>query len=217
MKKIKLLIADDHSMVRESLRTALEFDGEIEIIGEAVDGIDAIEKAVSLLPEIILLDINMPLADGLIAAEEIRKRNPEIKILILTMHDNKQYIYNALALGIEGYIFKMSNLSKLISAIKAVAKGDNYFDSAITEVISRNSSTKTEPATDIYNFYGITDREKEIINLIIAGFTTQEIAKKLKISFHTASNHRNNILKKFQINNTAELILFAVKEGLYVI
>lgn len=215
MKKIKILIADDHQILRESLRTALEFDDMFEVVGEAVDGIDAIHLATTLNPDIVLLDVNMPLADGLLAAEEIKNRNPEIKILILTMHDNKQYIFNALSIGVEGYIFKMSNLKRLISAIKTVANGETFFDASITDIIA--SQQITEVSLDVYSYYGITDREKDIINLIITGYTTPEIAEKLKISFNTASNHRTRILKKLNLKNTAELILFAIKEGLYIV
>lgn len=219
MEKINVLIADDHSVLRDSLKTALEYDDEISIVGEAVDGIDAIEKARELKPDLILMDINMPFLDGINAAQEIKERQPDTKILILTMHENKQYIFSALSAGIEGYILKMANLKKVIQAIKIVAKGENYFDSAVTELLSGNNhnSEHNGKGTDICSYYGITERELEIISLIITGYTTNEIADKLKISLYTAGNHRARILKKLKLKNTAELIMFSLKEGLFAI
>lgn len=216
MSKLNVLIADDHSVLRESLKSALEFDKNIEIIGEAEDGIDAIEKTEELKPDIVLMDINMPFLDGINAAQEIKERSPDTKILILTMHENKQYIFSALSAGIEGYLLKMSNLKKVITAINALANGDTYFDATVTEILaSKQLDLEDSKNLDVCDYFGITEREKEIINLIIGGYTTQEISEKLRISIHTASNHRTRILKKLNLKNTAELIIFAIKEGLF--
>lgn len=216
MGKLSVLIADDHSVLRESLKSALEFDKNIEVVGEAEDGIDAIEKTDKLKPDIVLMDINMPFLDGINAAQEIKERSPDTKILILTMHENKQYIFSALSAGIEGYLLKMSNLKKVIHAINALARGETYFDATVTEVLaSKKLDLEDSKNLDVCDYFGITDREKEIINLIIGGFTTQEISEKLRISVHTASNHRTRILKKLNLKNTAELIIFAIKEGLF--
>ena len=216
MGKLNVLIADDHSVLRESLKSALEFDKNIVVIGEAEDGIDAIEKTESLKPDIVLMDINMPFLDGINAAQEIKERSPDTKILILTMHENKQYIFSALSAGIEGYLLKMSNLKKVITAINALAKGETYFDASVTEILaSKKLDLEDTKNLDVCDYYGITEREKEIINLIIGGYTTQEISEKLRISVHTASNHRTRILKKLDLKNTAELIIFAIKEGLF--
>jgi len=216
MGKLKVLIADDHSVLRESLKSALEFDENIEIIGEAEDGIDAIEKTEALKPDIVLMDINMPFLDGINASQEIKERSPDTKILILTMHENKQYIFSALSAGIEGYLLKMSNLKKVITAINAIANGDTYFDATVTEILaSKQLDIEGSKNLDVCDYFGITEREKEIINLIIGGYTTQEISEKLRISVHTASNHRTRILKKLNLKNTAELIIFAIKEGLF--
>ncbi|MFA8343127.1 MAG: response regulator [Rhodothermaceae bacterium] len=216
MGKLKVLIADDHSVLRESLKSALEFDENIEIVGEAEDGIDAIEKTEALKPDIVLMDINMPFLDGINASQEIKERSPDTKILILTMHENKQYIFSALSAGIEGYLLKMSNLKKVITAINALANGDTYFDATVTEILaSKQLDIEDSKNLDVCDYFGITEREKEIINLIIGGYTTQEISEKLRISIHTASNHRTRILKKLNLKNTAELIIFSIKEGLF--
>lgn len=216
MAKLNVLIADDHSVLRESLKSALEFDKNIVVVGEAEDGIDAIEKTEELKPDIVLMDINMPFLDGINAAQEIKERSPDTKILILTMHENKQYIFSALSAGIEGYLLKMSNLKKVITAINALANGETYFDATVTEILaSKQIDLEDSKNLDVCDYFGITEREKEIINLIIGGYTTQEISEKLRISVHTASNHRTRILKKLNLKNTAELIIFAIKEGLF--
>ncbi len=219
MDKLKILIADDHSILRDSLKSALEFDDQLEIIGEAEDGIDAIEKTEELRPDLVLMDINMPFLDGIDASKEIKERLPKTKILILTMHENKQYIFSALSAGIEGYILKMANLKKVITAIRAIAKGETYFDASVTEILaSKQLGTKGDFSNlDVCDYFGITEREREIINLVISGYTTQEMADKLRISVHTASNHRTRLLKKLHLKNTAELIIFAIKEGLYAL
>ncbi len=217
MNKTKVVIADDHSVLRDSLKSALKLDDSISVVGEAKDGLEAIELVSKHRPELVLMDINMPYLDGIVASHEIKQKFPETKILLLTMHDNKQYIFSALQAGIEGYILKMSNLKQVIEAMHIIINGDTFFDSSITEILKDKLFTSPPHKNnyDIYSYFGITNREKDIIDLIITGYTTQEIADKLNISVHTASNHRTRLLKKLNLKNTAELIVFAIKEGLY--
>jgi DNA-binding NarL/FixJ family response regulator len=206
--KIKILLADDHAILRDGIRTALELEESFEIVGEATDGSEAIEGATRLLPDVILMDISMPSVDGIEASKAIKRMNPQIKIILLTMYDNRQFIEEALLAGIEGYILKMTRLDDVIKAIKAVYDGDNYFDPAVTSLLKADKPEEIKES----KFAILTEREREILQLIINGCTSNEISERLFISRFTVNNHRKSILLKLGLKNTAELIRYAITD-----
>lgn len=216
MEKIRILLAEDHVSVREGFKAALESDSKFIVTGEADTGKHAVDLAEELKPDVIVMDVSMPEMDGIEASGIIKSKYPDMKILILTMYDNKHYIYEALSIGIEEYIYKMATMQDLRKAIDAIASGDEFFDSNITEMLHPKMLARklhkrhnyVDPET------GITEREMEIIDLIINGYTTSEIAGHLRLSKFTVSNHRRNILKKLNLKNTAELVRYTLKEGL---
>ncbi len=215
MSKIRVLIADDHTMVREGLVAAFSSDSEIEIIGQAKDGDTAIIQADQLLPDVILMDVHMPNLNGIEAAAKIKLENPFIKILLLTMLDSRQFILEALEKNLDGYILKMADIEELRKAIFLVSEGEYYFDREITEDLLLSGMIPEE--RPIEEGDSLTEREREVLIFIAKGMTTTEIAENLKISNNTANNHRRNILRKLNCKNTAEIVGFAIRSGLYKI
>lgn len=214
-EKITILLVDDHAVLRDGLKAAFELKENMEVVGEAVSGVEGIELCIKLKPTIVLMDINMPGIDGVFAAKEIKKKSPETKILLLTMYDNKNYIMDALTSGIDGYILKMSDMEEVFNAIQKIAEGGSYFDYNITETLT--------PAKELINsdeinrnsyLLGVTKREAEIIGLIVRGYSNAEIAEKLFISFHTVNNHRRHIMQKLNLKNAADLVRYALENGL---
>lgn len=214
MSKLRILLCDDHAMLRDGLKLVLQTDPQFEIICEADNGQDAVLLAEELRPDVIILDINIPRINGIEAARAIKAWNPKVKILMLTMHEDESYIMDAISSGVDGYIFKMSDMEEFLKAIRTVAEGKNYFHENVTKVILSNYVTKTqkEREIDFKRDSAVTKREKEILTLIAEGNTSQEIAEKLYISYFTVGKHRKNIMHKFDLKNTAELIKFAISE-----
>lgn len=214
MKKIRLLVVDDHQVVRESLVSSISKDKGIEVIDQASDGEEAIEKYKLLDPDLILMDLNMPNVNGIEATRQLKKIDHEVKVVMLSMHDNKEFILDALSAGIEGYILKMSNLKEVLKAIKDVHSGINYFDPNITGQLASDfdSDFKNQNEQDIMDDFGITQREIEIIKMLTDSNNVEEISDKLSISLHTVKNHKRNILNKLDLKNTGELIAFAFRK-----
>ncbi|MBI2831580.1 MAG: response regulator transcription factor [Chloroflexi bacterium] len=208
--KIKVLMVDDHAVLRDGIRALLDMHDDIEIVGEASEGREAIEKAVALSPDVVIMDIAMPGMDGLEATRRIAKKNPKVKVLILTQHDNREYILSAIKAGVAGYVPKRAMGSELVSAIRAVHKGESFLypsaASALIEVYLRQS--EDEP------YDRLTDREREILKLIAEGHTSREIAERLFISLKTVLGHRTKIMEKLDIHNRTELIKYAMRKGL---
>ncbi|MFZ3062200.1 MAG: response regulator transcription factor [Actinomycetota bacterium] len=212
MDKTKILLAEDHTIVREGIRELLLKKPEFEVVGEAQDGREAVKLASSLKPDVILMDITMPTLDGLAATREIKKKHPEIKILILTIHDSEEYIYQILKYGADGYVLKEAAYEELVTAIGAVADGKKYLSPRISgEVISRYVKG-TRPAKTPLDM--LTEKEKEVLGLIAEGYKNREIAEKLFISVKTVEFHRLNLMKKLDIHNQAALIRFAIRLGI---
>lgn len=206
---IKTLIVDDHLVLREGLKQVLALNSDISIVGETDNGLSAVELTRKLSPDLIILDINMPKLSGIDAAKQIREFNKVVKIIILTMHESESYVLDAVASGINGYISKNSDMDVILSAVRSVSDGKDYFPNSISNIIMssyQNSNSKFE--------IPLTKREKEIISLIAKGLTSQEIADKLFISYFTVGKHRKNLMHKLQLKNTAELVHYAMKTGL---
>ena len=216
MKTIKILIADDHAMVREGLKLALNSQKDIKVIGEATNGKEAVEQAIKLKPHIVLMDISMPEMNGIEAAREIKKSDSKTRIIMLTMLDNEKFIVDAMSVGIEGYLFKEAGIKELVIAIHRVFEGEEYLNKEVTDKIlsyirgrrlysQSPSGAKTPP---------LTPREIEVITLVSKGFTSKTAAEKLFISELTVVKHRKNIIKKLAVKNLAEAVSYAASNGI---
>jgi DNA-binding NarL/FixJ family response regulator len=211
MAKIRILIVDDHAIVRDGIRALLSLDNTMEIVGEAEDGRQAVEKAQELVPDVIVMDIGMAGMDGLEATRRINKKNPKIKVLVLTQHDNKEYVLSTIKAGAAGYVPKRALGSELVSAIHAVHRGDSFlYPSAATALIQ--SFRQLPKESDPYE--KLTAREREVLKLIAEGYTSREIGEMLFISPKTAMGHRMKVMEKLDLHNRSEIIKYAVRKGL---
>jgi len=213
MSKIRILVADDHALVREGIVALLKRHDDVEVLGEAADGKETIQKALKLKPDMILLDIAMPGLGGLEATLEIKKAEPDIKILVLSQYDDREYVSRLIKAGVSGYILKHAVGTDLISAIRAVARGEFYLYSAIaSSVIGDYLSKKEGGAEESYEL--LTDREKQVLKLIAEGHTHKEIGQLLNISMKTVIAHYTNFQEKLNIHTRAGLIKYALQRGI---
>ncbi|MBI5102152.1 MAG: response regulator transcription factor [Nitrospirae bacterium] len=211
--KIRVLIADDHALVREGIIAFLRCTEDIEVVAEASDGIEVIEKAKKFRPDIVLMDISMPRLGGLEATAEIRKFDPSIRILVLTQYEDKEYISRFLKAGVSGYLLKRAVGSDLVSAIRAVSGGETYLYPAVaSKVVSSYLGKEPLQTEDIYDT--LTDREKQVLKLIAEGYSHKEIGDMLKISPKTVIVHQTNTFEKLGFSNRSELIRFALSRGI---
>ncbi len=215
MQKKKVLIADDHALVREGIAAFLKLCDEVEVVGEASDGLEAIEKTNKLHPDIIIMDINMPKLGGLETTVEIKKTHPDIKVLVLTQYEDREYIARFLKAGVSGYLLKKAVGSDLITALKAVARGELYLYSSIaSEVVAGYLHGDKNPVESECTYDKLTDREKQVLKLVAEGFTHKEAADMLGISVKTVIAHQTNIGEKLGIHTRAGLIKFAIQKGI---
>jgi DNA-binding NarL/FixJ family response regulator len=210
---IKLLIADDHQMLKDGLIALLKDNKEIEIVAEASNGIEVLEMMNKYLVDVVILDINMPIMDGIVTCRKIKQMHPLVKILVLTMYDEGKLISKIVKNGATGYILKNTGKEKLIEAIKTVHNGGTYFSEQVKAALI--ASLVSEKSKNNHSYIPIlTRREKEIIELIVYEYTTHEIAEKLFISEKTVETHRKNLLQKLNTRNTAGLVRVAIQRGL---
>ena len=210
MDKIKILVVDDHAVMRDGIRALLAVHDDFEIVGEASEGKEAIDKAQELVPDVIVMDISMLGLEGLEATRRIVKRNQKAKIIILTQHNNKEYTISAIKAGAVGFVPKRALSSELVSAIRAVQHGDSFlYPSAATALIQDYLQQAEEEPLD-----RLTSREREIFKLIAEGSTSREISDMLFISLKTVLGHRTKIMKKLDLSNRTELIKYAIRKGL---
>ncbi|HUG81216.1 MAG TPA: response regulator transcription factor [Bryobacterales bacterium] len=205
--KLRVLLADDHRLVRLGFRRLLEDEADMEVVGEAGNGIEAIELAESLRPDLIVLDMAMPELDGLQAIHEIVRRSPETKILILSMYDEPRYVRNAIQAGAHGYLLKNAVDVGLAEGVRAVAAGRRYLSKSL-ESIELDGEASDDPLERL------TNRERQILQLVAQARSNKEIAQILDISVNTVNVHRTNLMKALNLHSTAELVLFGVKHGL---
>lgn len=210
MENIRVLVVDDHAIMRDGIRALISAHSGIEIVGEASEGKEAIEKALELVPDVVVMDIAMPGMDGLEATRRITKKNPKIKILILSQYDDKKYVLAAMKAGATGYVSKRALGTELISGIQALYKGDSYLLPSAAKAVIEGFLTQTEK--DPYD--ELTAREREILKLIADGMTSRQIADMLYISLKTVLGHRANLMEKLNLHNRTELIKYAVRRGL---
>ena len=212
MSNIRILIADDHAIMREGVRALLEIHEDMEVIGEASDGREAIAQVSELTPDIILLDISMPFMDGLEATRRIRKANPNTNVLILTQHEDKEYVLSAVKAGAAGCISKKAVSSELVSAIRAIYRGGSFLYPPVAKLLIEDYLQRTDGETDPYE--RLTDREREVLQLVAEGRTNQEIADLLVLSMKTVLGHRAKIMEKLDIHSRTDLIKYAIRRGL---
>ena len=211
MDKIRVLVVDDHAIMRDGIRALLDIYDEVEIVGEASEGKEAIEKTRELLPDVIVMDIAMPGMDGLEATRRITKKNPKVKVLVLTQYDNKEYILSTIKAGAAGYVPKRAVSSELISAIRAVYRGESFLYPSAAAALIEDYLRQAE-GEEPYD--RLTPREREILKLIAEGHTSREIAEMLFISLKTVLGHRTRIMEKLDLHNRTELIKYAMRKGL---
>lgn len=214
MDKIRILIADDHAIVREGISSLLETLPDIEVVGEARNGQEALDKARELTPDIILMDITMPGMNGLEATRLVREQNPDTRVLILTMHEGDEYFFKLLDAGASGYLVKGCSSEELVTAMRTVYRGDVFlYPTMTTKLLSdymrRSHSGSNRGADD-----GLTNREMEILKYVADGHTNQEIAESLVLSVATVQTHRANIMAKLGLHNATELVKYAIRQGL---
>lgn len=205
MKSIKTLIVDDHPLVRDGLSARFSRSGEVEVIGEACDGIQAIALVKELKPDVVLMDINMPNLNGIQTTESILDIQPSVLILVLSMHDDREYVTSVIDAGARGYVLKSASAEEMLTAIKAVYQGGIYYSPSIVDVL-RNMP---EAASTV-----LTDREQVVLDLLAKGASNKESAKTLNISTRTVETHRRNIKKKLGLSTTSALIRFAIDSEL---
>ncbi len=212
MAKIRVLVADDHTMIRQGLISILRADDEFEVVGEAAEGNEAVEKAVQSRPDVVVLDLTMPRLNGLEAARRIRKALPRTRILVLTMHDDEEYVLRTVRAGASGYVVKDGATAELVAAIRAVSAGQGYFGPQAAKALAASYERGGAVAEDPYE--RLTTREREVFHLLIEGRTNAQIARLLFISPKTVDNHRTRLMEKLGVHSTAELIRYAAKHKL---
>ncbi|HYB94575.1 MAG TPA: response regulator transcription factor [Vicinamibacterales bacterium] len=214
MPKLRLLLGDDHTLVRHGLRKILEDRPEWEVVAEVGDGREAIQKAIALTPDVAILDVGMPLLNGIDAAQQIVKRAPGTRVLMLSMYSDEGYVTRAMEAGATGYMLKDSLGEDLIKGVEAVSQGQAFFSPAIARLMLDDYSRRISGKTVIDRYETLSAREREIFQLIAEARTNKEVAELLQISPATVETHRGRILQKLDIHNTAELVLYAVRRGI---
>lgn len=211
MSMIRVLIADDHKMVREGLRRILEFDGEIQVIDEADNGEECINKIRSSKPDIVLLDINMPVMNGIEALQEIRKKKLKTKVIILTVHNEIEYLLRAVDIGIDGYVLKDSDAHELIRAVTSVYEGDKFIQPSLIPLLNSKLIARD---LDAERLEQLSKREIEVLKLVAVGMFNKEIGVELGISERTVKNHLSSIFKKIDFSDRTQAAVFAIRNGL---
>ncbi len=217
MSKIKVILADDHKLVRQGLLKILEGASDIEVVGEASDGLEVLRaleerKASDDLPHVLLLDISMPRLSGLEVARRVKKEHPGVRVVVLSMHEEEEFILKMVRVGASGYLVKDSAATQLIDAIRSAYQGKAFFSPAVSKVLAESYREVAPGKEDPYD--RLNDREREILHLIAEGHTNKAIAEMLFISAKTVDNHRTNLMRKLNVHSAAELVRWAARKGL---
>jgi len=214
MQKIKVLVVDDHTIVRDGISALLSLAGDIVVVGEATNGSEAVKMVEQLAPDVVLMDIAMPLMGGLEATRRISREFPATKVLVLTQYDDKEYFFPVLESGASGFISKAAASSELVTGIRSVHRGDSYLSPSVAKLLVDNyRHTASERVTnDPYS--KLTEREREILKLLAEGFSAAEIAEMLVITPKTVEGHKTNLMAKLGIHNRIELVKYALRKGI---
>ena len=213
-KVVRVLIVDDHDIVRAGIRMLLDAQPDMAVIGEASDGKEAIEMAGSMKPDVVLMDISMPGTTGIEATRTIKKANPRIEIVGLTMHAEDRYFFQLLQAGASGYVVKGAAPRELLEAVRAASRGEAYIHPSLQRKLIGDYVSRTEGSDQASMLADLTGRELEVLRLIVDGLTSREIAESLVISPNTVERHRQNIMSKLGLHNRAELVRYAISKGL---
>ncbi len=208
---INIMITDDHSMIREGLKSLLELDGDIKVIAEAVDGQDCLNKLETVTPDVLLLDINMPVMNGLDVLKNLKLRKNKVKVLVITAHNEVEYLMKAVDIGVNGYVLKDSESAVLKKAIVSIAAGENYIQPSLIPALNAKMIEKNEDGVKLEN---LTSREIEVLKLLAVGMYNKEIAETLNISERTVKNHVSNIFKKLNVTDRTQAAVFAIRNGI---
>ena len=211
---VSVMITDDHSMIREGLKQLLELEGDFEVIAEACDGVECINKLEVVTPDVLLLDINMPNMNGLEVLQKLKEMKMKIKVLVLTVHNEVEYLLKAVDIGINGYLLKESESAELKKAILAVVNGENYIQSSLIPVLNAKMIDRDSDSVKIES---LTKRELEVLKNLSYGMYNKEIAEKLDISERTVKNHISNIFKKIEVTDRTQAAVFAIRNNLITI
>jgi DNA-binding NarL/FixJ family response regulator len=214
MDSIQVLLVEDHTIVRKGLRALLEGQSDIQVVGEAEDGRQALEQVQQLLPDVVLMDIGMPGLNGLEATRQIKHQFPKTKVVVLTMHTNAEYIFNVLQAGASGYLIKQAATEEVISAIRAVYRGESFLSPSISTKVIEEYLRRAGKTELVDPFERLTSREREVLQLIAEGHSTQEIATLLYVSGKTVETHRARLMEKLDIHTIAELTQYAIRKGI---
>jgi len=214
VRKIRVLIADDHTLVREGLRLLLEGQGDFEVVAEAADGREAVEQTCHLQPDVVLMDITMPGLSGLDATRQIVRENPQARVLVLTVHDTEDYFFRVLEAGACGFLVKDAASTELVSAVRAVHEGGMFLYPSLARRLVEDYLQRVGMGEEGSSYEKLTERERQILRMIGEGHTNQEIASQLCLSINTVQTHRSHIMDKLNLHSRAELMKYAVRMGL---
>jgi len=214
VSKIQVLVVDDHAIVRDGVRLILEAQPDIEVVGEASDGEEALDKVRRLSPGVVVMDIAMPGMNGLDATKAIKREMPSVQVLALTMHADHEYFFEVLNAGASGYVVKGGSSADLLAAIRAVSEGGVYIHPSVAKNLVSDFLKRMDPGEEKARYDGLSDRERQVLTLIAEGKTSQQIAEDLFLSVNTVQTHRAHIMEKLQLHNRTELIRYALRRGL---
>ncbi len=215
MEKFRIVIADDHSLIRQGIKSIITQDDSMSVVAEAADGVELLKTLQFTQTDMVILDISMPHMNGIEAVEKIKKRFPQVKILVLTMHSNKQYFYHSISAGAHGYLMKDDSDTELLNAIKMVKEGKSYVSPQLTQDITDEIMNAFRDQRQM-PLVVLTDREKQVLKLVVKGYTSKTMAGILCLSPRTIDHHRASLLKKFKMKNTVDLVNHVVSNSLVV-
>ena len=217
MQKIRVLVVDDHTVVRDGICALLALAGDIEVVGEAANGSEALKMVKELTPDVVIMDIAMPIMGGLEATRRISKEFPKTKVLVLTQHDDKEYVFPVIESGASGFISKAGASSDLTQGIRAVYRGDSFLSPSVAKLLVEDYQSTTGERTKKDPYYQLTERERDILKLLAEGYSTQDIADMLVITPKTVEGHKTNLMAKLGIHNRIELVKYALRKGIITI
>jgi two-component system response regulator NreC len=212
--KIKVVIADDHAVVREGIKMILSREPDIEIVGEASNGREALDLVATAKPIVVVMDISMPEMGGIEATRRVKEAYPKVNVLALTMHEDESYVFQLLKAGASGYVLKRGAAQDLVQAIRSAARGEAFLYPSVARSVLADYLKRVQSGEERHRYDGLTDREREILALIAEGLSNQEIAQKLFISIKTVQTHRTHIMEKLDLHNRAQLVRYAIRKGL---
>ena len=214
MSKIRVLVCDDHTILRDGIKLLLNSQPDMEVVGEAIDGREAVEQARALKPDVIIMDIAMPGLNGLEATKQIRRDDPNARVLVLTMYESDEYVSRMLEAGVLGYVLKKAAGSELVHAIRAIHQGEAFLYPSITKRLVEDYLRRVETGQERDSFNGLTEREREVLQLVAEGHPNRNIAEILNVSIRTVQNHRAHIMEKLGMHDRGELIKYAIQKGI---